>query len=377
MMNLSTKKSFSQESFPFKHVVGEQDTSRQPPLVLSTISQTRPLDRGLSGLVFYKSSLKVLRKVPSPGFQNQTTKKIEFLYGSEFPDYEPTKRRPISSFSIKSKARLQHVALNANCEFTSQMTLTYDGDRAPTDGQELKSHLNKYLVALRRKFEDFKYLWVLEFQRNGNPHIHLFTNLKYSPERAVYLGGMWNRYVKGSEKHRRVHQHVPKHQYKQHLGPGDSHGSFCPWEMGSGSYICYKYLSKDNQKRVPTHFRNCGRFWGATRGIVKPNKTIQEDEFYTLFTDTINTITGEFITAQQNINRFFRDLRNYHEKSVNRARWKNHLREKKKAKGQYLVRKPKKFVSPIRRPIDAIVNKGTEFYRKWFEYQQSGFEIPF
>lgn len=347
------------------------------PLVLRAISQTAPIDRGLQGLLFYRRSLKVLRKLPQGTTKKQNTYRWEIRLAEFENDVEPPKRGEIDSFSAKSKARLQNICLNSSADFISQMTLTYDRDQAPVDGVVLKVHLNNFLTKLRKEFQGVKYLWVLEFQRNGNPHFHVFTTIQYSPERAKRLGYMWNQTVCGSEKHLKVHQYVPNHRYKRKLGKKDKHGAFCPWEMGDGSYLAYKYLSKESQKSVPDNFTNVGRFWGATRKLVQALRSFGADEFYSLFENTLNTSTGELITAQKHINRFFRDLRNYQEKTVKRARYLDYLRKLKEAGGRYPVRKPKKYRSPIRKCCDVTVNKGVEIYEQWIRYYQRDCEVPF
>jgi len=350
------------------------------PLVLSSISQTRPVDRGLSGFLSYRNSLKILRSNPSSLNAYKADEKIEnldVLIATHLEGVNRKTRGAINSFSIKSKSRLQNLCLNAECDFISQLTLTYDKDQAPADGLALKTDLNKFLVRLRKEFPGVKYLWILEFQKNGNPHFHVFTTIKYTPGYARFLGYIWNVVVKGSIKHLKVHQYVPAHHYKRPLKPGDRHGSFCPWDMGDGSYLCYKYLSKSSQKSVPAHFSSVGRFWGATRSLVKPLKAIGTAEFYQLFEDTLNTETGEIITAQKHINRFFRDLRNFHEKRTWQARIKHYKSELTQANGRWTVRKPKRFKSPVRRGCDATINYGVMFYQKWFRHYQEGFQIPF
>jgi hypothetical protein len=347
------------------------------PLVLTSISQHRPIDRGLSGLIFYRNSLKVLRNLQQGTAKNQSESRWEIRLADFDAAVEPPKRREISSFSIKSKARLQHAVQNATCDFVSQMTLTFYGDRCVIDGKALKAYLNHFLVTLRRWYPGVKYLWVLEFQRNGNPHFHVFTTIPYTSNDARKLGAMWNRVAKGTEKHLKVHQYVPKHRYKRPVKKGEKHGAFCPWSMGDGSYLTYKYLSKGRQKSVPPNFNNVGRFWGTTRKIAKPIKAWGAREFYDLFVDTINIITGEVTTRQQHINRFFRDLRNFHEKRANRARVKNYTREVEAAQGRWQVEKQRKFRSPIRKCCDATVAKGVRFIEQWIGHYQQQYDIPF
>ena len=336
-------------------------------LVLSSISQTDLSTRGFSGLLFYRNSLKVLKDSPSSFRKEKPTSLSDLAVKCEVPlsslvdmmKEDPT-RGKIDSFSIKSKARLQHVCLNSTCEFKSQMTLTYDGDSAPADGADLKADLNLFLTRMRKEFPGVKYVWVLEFQGNGNPHFHVFLNYDYSVGMARFIGHVWNVTVKGSEKHLAVHQYVPEHQYKRPLNEKDKHGSFCPWSMGDGSYITYKYLSKSSQKSVPAHFSNVGRFWGASRGIVNPIRAILQGDFESVFQDTINTLTGEVVTAQQSFNRFFRDLRKFHENRVKLARVKDHARQV--ARGERYINKVRKFRSPLRRICNAMINGGSKFF---------------
>lgn len=81
-------------------------------------------------------------------------------------------RREITHFSTRSRMRLAFVAHNADQAFKSMLTLTYPA-QFPTTGKIVKVHLNRFLGWLRRKYDDPGYLWFLEFQRRGAPHIHI------------------------------------------------------------------------------------------------------------------------------------------------------------------------------------------------------------
>lgn len=87
-------------------------------------------------------------------------------------------------------------------------------------------------------------IWILEFQKRGAPHFHLFTEgyLHFLEVREA-----WYRIVgSGDPKHleagTRVEELVKKH--------------------AAGAYAA-KYASKHAQKEVPEDFRNVGRFWGS------------------------------------------------------------------------------------------------------------------
>ena len=360
--------------------------SNGAPLVLTSISQSPIQNRGFSGLLLYRNSLKVLKDSPDYTRQEKPTSLVNLAVKCECPvstlssmQLEQEKRGSIDSFSVKSKSRLQHLCSNSTCDFISQITLTYDGHAAPVDGSDLKADLNHFLTRLRQKFKGVKYVWVLEFQGNGNPHFHVFLNLEYSRGLAWALGFIWNTVVRGSLQHLLVHQFIPKHEYKRPLKPGEKHGSFCPWSMGDGSYLTYKYLSKSSQKSVPPHFQNVGRFWGASRGIVSPIKAILQGDFESVFQDTINTLTGEVVQGQTYFNSFFRTLRKFHENRVNSARVKDYHR--KVAEYQKLKwsapKYPKRFKSPLRRVCNAMINGGTRFYNQYFKWYEQQIEVPF
>lgn len=61
--------------------------------------------------------------------------------------------------------------------------------------EDSKKQLAYFFTKLRRKQEGLKYIWVLEFQGNGNIHYHILTNLKIDIDT--------NRFRK-SEKHKEV-----------------------------------------------------------------------------------------------------------------------------------------------------------------------------
>jgi hypothetical protein len=69
-------------------------------------------------------------------------------------------------------------------------TLTYGRDY-PTD-HESKKHLDMFLKRCRRKFPEFKYVWVIEKQKRGAPHFHILTPY-YIPKE--WINKAWNEIV--------------------------------------------------------------------------------------------------------------------------------------------------------------------------------------
>jgi hypothetical protein len=161
------------------------------------------------------------------------------------------KRGIISGFSTASRKRLRFTAANAFPALISQFGMTYH-DRIPS-GREAKRDLNRLLLDLRRAYPDIKYLWILEFQKRGTLHFHLWLTHPVTYGLHQFLAGRWNDIAEpGDDEHLAVHLHS---------------ANFIPWEMWSAGYLA-KYLDKDHQKQVPLNFAAVGRFWGASRGLI-------------------------------------------------------------------------------------------------------------
>ena len=80
----------------------------------------------------------------------------------------------------------------SNPELDKFITLTYSES---VSMEESKKHLAYFFTKLRRKQNRLKYIWVLEFQGNGNIHYHILTNFKINIDTNKY---------KKSEKHKNV-----------------------------------------------------------------------------------------------------------------------------------------------------------------------------
>jgi len=169
------------------------------------------------------------------------------------------KRGAISSFTWASKRRLRFTAANAEPALISQFGMTYH--RRTPSGREVKADLNRLLVDVRRAYPGIGYIWILEFQKRGTVHLHLWLTLPVGYGLHQFLAGRWNTIAENEdEEHLRVHLHKD---------------NFIPWEMRSAGYLC-KYLDKEHQKRVPENFQGVGRFWGSSRGLVKPGPIVAD-----------------------------------------------------------------------------------------------------
>ena len=182
------------------------------------------------------------------------------------PENAPSPRAAIFEFSDKSRAHLDHVCSNSGHLVKSQFCLTYH-EQIPNDGEECKRHLDKWLKAYRRRYPAGLYLWVLEFQKRGAPHFHLFLSEEVDRKMQKKLAMSWARITRGSfEKYDKV-------QYWWHCRPSN----WMDWKMNDGKYVMKEYAVKAAQKDVPKEFVNVGRFWGCSRGM-HPIPTIIEPE---------------------------------------------------------------------------------------------------
>ncbi|GAG68905.1 unnamed protein product [marine sediment metagenome] len=177
-------------------------------------------------------------------------------------------RREVSRFSKAARARLAFVAGNTEIEFTTMITLTYP-KVFPCDGQTVKRHLNAFLTWMRRRSDGISYLWFLEFQKRGAPHIHVMLNAelprKETEKAGVYreVALKWYAIVgSGDEKHLRAGTRTERVRTQD-----------------GARHYAVKYASKMIQKSVPPDFRNVGRFWGCSRDVPpKPQASIMLDD---------------------------------------------------------------------------------------------------
>lgn len=170
---------------------------------------------------------------------------------------DPPIRGEILQWSKKSRQRLAFVATNTDVQFRTMITLTYPKD-FPSDGKEVKRHLDAFLKWLRRETKGLSYLWFLEFQKRGAPHFHIIYDTPFPRAREdqkalrFRVSCAWYRIVKSGD---------PKH-----LAAG-CRTERIRTEKGARNY-CVKYAFKMKQKTVPEGYRNVGRLWGASRDVL-------------------------------------------------------------------------------------------------------------
>ncbi len=220
------------------------------PLVNTRISQNP-----------HATALAFLLSVPTSDFQlkfevYRHDLRVVRIRRGHAPSFGGGRRGEIDGFSDASRRRLKRVASDARSDLVSQFCLTYH--QLDPDSVTAKEHLNAWLTWLRGvlKLQDvkLKYLWVMEFQKRGVLHYHVFVNIPAAPSSELHLrmAKAWTRITKEGSKHEKFHANAK---------------NWIDWSMGTGAYLC-KYLDKQAQKAVPEDFGTTGRFWGASRGLM-------------------------------------------------------------------------------------------------------------
>ena len=166
------------------------------------------------------------------------------------PKRKPAKREEIVTFSEAARKRLAFIASNSECEFLTMITLTYPREWT-RDGRQVKRHLQAFIKRLKRKFEgfQFEYLWFLEFQKRGAPHIHFLVDIDSGKIQKDWMSLAWYEIVNsGSHDHYRA-------------------GTRVEALRKPGAWYAVKYARKATQKIVPKDYRNVGRFYGYSPGV--------------------------------------------------------------------------------------------------------------
>jgi len=194
--------------------------------------------------------------------------------------YHP--RKGIYEMSKKSKLRLSHIVNNSEIKFQSMLTLTWGDFMPPVDGKELKRQLNIFLKEFRHHLKTPEYLWFLEFQRSGRPHIHILATTEPTTNDRVWFAGIWPKISVKDAWTRLETNKVEDYKITKELDVTtlldewekskkfNSHPKV--WEKfrkkdGAFRYVL-KYATKSEQKLVPVEYGNVGRFWGVSANVL-------------------------------------------------------------------------------------------------------------
>lgn len=185
----------------------------------------------------------------------------------------PSKRGLVDEFSPNSRRNLAWAY--AQGPWCGMLTLTYPGSEI-IPKNETKSHLNAFLQHLRRR--DIGYLWIMEFQRRGQVHYHVWVSRNLSERTDIVTADKirrhfpWRRLMLSwlaiigeaeNEKAKRVALHP---------------ASYCQWEVRVGNNYAAKYADKRRQKGLPAGVDTMGRWWARSRKLSEPNYRTEFDE---------------------------------------------------------------------------------------------------
>lgn len=176
-------------------------------------------------------------------------------------------RGNIKMQSKKSLLRLMFLMQVTKLEFKSMLTLTYP-KYFPMDGKIVKADVAAIVQKIRRA--GWSYLWFLEFQKRGAPHIHLLLDVDViTPRMRVDYGLYWTARIALNDW---FVGHCPAAAYDAEVMKMIKFNTdYRIWETirdrdGARNYVA-KYASKERQKTVPRKYQNVGRFWGSTRTL--------------------------------------------------------------------------------------------------------------
>lgn len=211
------------------------------------------------------------------------TNGFEVIRGMRFPTPkpEPPERKGIFEMSRKSKMRMAHLVANSEVKWKSMLTLTYGDFFVPKDGKELKRQLNIILKSLRNRF-DLEYFWFMEFTKKNKPHLHIITTVLPTQFDRLWLADRWakitvydvwkdhNEALMWSQDKGWIE--IPESimcDERDKVGKVHYHKkTWSPiYKLNGATRYMLKYAYKSEQKLVPVDFGDCGRFWGASRGV--------------------------------------------------------------------------------------------------------------
>lgn len=165
----------------------------------------------LSGgfLEFYKYA-----KIQNKGYTRQKIPRKLVSEQKELDFHKELKQKIKSMFSINRTRTIIRRIVNSNKDFTKFITLTFKENFS--DIEKANRIFSKFIMRLKYKFPELKYLAVIEFQQRGAVHYHMVSNLPYIPNKK--LQKLWGQgFIRINEI-----KHV----------------------TNLGAYVC-KYLSKD------------------------------------------------------------------------------------------------------------------------------------
>jgi len=173
------------------------------------------------------------------------------------------KRGIVTILSKGSRRRLEHVYMQYN--WKSMVTLTYHNTYP--DHKKVKKHF----ANVKRYLNDvgIKYLWVVEFQKRGFPHFHLWLDRQFNDchcNKDKDEKGKWKK-----DSWRRISQRWLKTtgqiDDEQACSVHYHQSQYTDWEVKLNHNYATKYASKMEQKGLPPGCETFGRWWGSSNDL--------------------------------------------------------------------------------------------------------------
>jgi len=168
-------------------------------------------------------------------------------------------RPPVAEFTASSRRRLAW--RYSQGPWVGMLTLTYHcaGTEIPSRSDS-KRHLDTFLKWLRRR--GLRYLWILEFQRRGVPHYHVWVSKDVTDKIChdrLTRGFDW----RSCMRHwlRVIGSLDDQSAFRVAMHPA----SYQPWDVRVGNNYATKYADKICQKGLPESVDGYGRWWGTDR----------------------------------------------------------------------------------------------------------------
>jgi len=180
------------------------------------------------------------------------------LSHSADPDNIPL-RDNVTNFSEASKKRLSWIYMQY--DWLSMLTFTYHKDFP--SWEHTKDHLDTLLESIR--YRKIKYLWVLEFQRRGFPHFHVWLDRRFKDieewKDDYDIKTSWRPIMKNWLKITGQSEDPECSAFSLHQK------TYTDWNIFYHTNYAAKYAEKNQQKGLPTGTNFFGRWWGSSRNL--------------------------------------------------------------------------------------------------------------
>lgn len=233
--------------------------------------------------IFYGNSVLIKNHHHSPfPEKREVAEKDNFEKLVQYFEDRASGRGIITEFSSKSKRNLIFKIINRQNDVNLSFTLTYHHEKTI---EETKKDLNRFLTNFKKKWKPSQYLWVLEFQKRGVAHFHLwFLYDGFNPLSA----NLKKYYDRRSKKFKtkivswtNAEDEVIYNNFKSWVARAWNYASGqtddlkalnagtrldVVYSVGYLQSYAVKYLTKSEQKNLPSGVSWSGRWWGTNNG---------------------------------------------------------------------------------------------------------------